>query len=142
MREFPQPKGLEGAAASIQQDQKVLRWRRLSTLVSAWPRGDSPQRNQASGLLFASTLTRIRMAENREWSDLVSGAAALQAIQHLLERARHEMGQGAAELAKSRRQRWYTWCAEQVSKGAPKLFKWVRDGSKELSPPPVRASPI
>ena len=49
MREFPQPKGLDGAAASIQQDRKVLRWRRLSTLVSAWPRGDSPHKDLASG---------------------------------------------------------------------------------------------
>ena len=136
MREFPQPKGLDGAAASIHQDRRVLRWRRLSTLVSAWPRGDSPQKDLASGRLFASTLTKVRMAESGEWLDLISGATSLHGLRQLLDRARQEMGQGATELAKFRRHRWSTWCAEQISKGAPKLFKWVRDGSKELAPPP------
>ena len=139
MREFPQPKGLEGAAASGQQDQKVLRWRRLSTLVAAWPRGDTPNRDLASGLLFANTLTKVRMEEEGEWRDLIPAATSLEGLRRLLERAKQEMQQGAAELARFRRQRWSTWCAEQVSKGAPKLFKWVRDGSKELTPP--RASP-
>ena len=41
VKEFPQPKGLDGAAATLLQDVRVLRWRRLSTLVGAWPRGGS-----------------------------------------------------------------------------------------------------
>ena len=109
----------------------LKRLRRIEALLATW--GHGPNMSGRS-VLICNALTRAEGAGS-PWIQDFNAKAHRPHWESVKEQA-HCTAQASAKEAKVvRRDRWHYWCTEQMSTGGSRVYKWVRDGPKQVRAP-------
>lgn len=132
-----EPRQHNGSAETAAVGRKGRRYRRLAELRKMWPIVGPLSLN---GHHIREALIRAELPGGK-WQEALGAATTRAAIDILLAEA--EKAYEAARVVgyTERKRRWTRWCEEMIQTQPGRVWRWVREGTRQVQLPPVVHDP-